>query len=48
MQILEKIFKGDEPMPQLEKDPLMSKEADHAIDLRGFDGYTLKSSSTFI
>jgi coronin-1B/1C/6 len=35
-------------MPQLEKDPLESKEADFAVDLKQLDGYTLKSSGTFV
>ena len=46
--ILEKIITSRDPMPALEKDPLLSKEVDLAMDLRGFDGYTLKSSSTFV
>jgi hypothetical protein len=28
-----------EPMPQLEKDPLLDKEADLATDMRGLSGY---------
>ena len=47
-EIMEKIMSGKEPMPQLEKDPLESKEADVAVDLRQFSGYTLKSQSTYI
>lgn len=36
-----------EPMPQLEKDPLLDKEADLATDMRGLSGY-IKRSKTII
>lgn len=48
MALVTKILDGNEPMPQLEKDPLLTTEADISMDLRGFDGYTLKSTGTFI
>ena len=47
-QILEKILKGEEAMPNLDKDPLLSKDADLVPTLQGIDGYTLKSQSTFL
>lgn len=47
-EIIQKIFTGKEPMPYLEKNPLLEKESDFNIDLRGMDGYTLKSQGTFI
>lgn len=37
-----------EPMPQLEKDPLESKESDYNIGLKQIPGYTLKSQNTFL
>ena len=47
-QIMEKIFNTRGNLPQLEKDPLLSTEADYAVDLKQFDGYTLKSEGTFV
>jgi len=39
---------GQEAMPQLEKNPLDSKDSDLSVDLKQLSGYTLKSSGTFI
>jgi hypothetical protein len=47
-QVLEKIMAGQEAMPQLEKNPLDSKDSDLSVDLKQLSGYTLKSSGTFI
>lgn len=47
-EIIQKIIEGREPMPYLEKDPLLEKESDFNIDLRGMEGYTLKNQGTFI
>lgn len=47
-QVLEKIMAGAEAMPQLEKNPLDSKDSDLSVDLKQLSGYTLKSSATFI
>lgn len=41
-------MEGKEPMPQLEKDPLESKESDFNVNLKQLQGYTLKSQSTFV
>ena len=35
-------------MPHLEKDPLLTKTTDVAVNLQGLDGYTLKSKGTFV
>jgi hypothetical protein len=35
-------------MPNLDKDPLLSKEVDIAVDLKQLDGYTLRSDKTFV
>lgn len=47
-EICQKIISTNEPMPHLEKDPLLNKESDLSVDLRNMQGYTLKSGSTFI
>ena len=43
-QVLQKMVDGA-PMPQLEKDPMLDKEADIATDMRGLSGYTKKSQT---
>lgn len=37
-----------EAMPQLEKDPLETKESDYGVGLKQIPGYTLLSQSTFV
>ena len=46
-QLIEKILKGTS-MPELEKDPLLEKEADYNVDLTKFKGYQLESQGTFL
>lgn len=41
-------MQGQEAMPQLEKNPLDSIEADLSVDLKQLSGYTLKSQGTFL
>lgn len=35
-------------MPELEKDPLLEKQADYNVDLTQFKGYQLESHGTFL
>ena len=43
-QVLKKIVEGQK-MPQLEKDPLLSKEADLATDMRNISGFVQRSKT---
>lgn len=38
---LKQMMESRQPLPHLEKDPLLEKESDVSVDLRGLEGFTL-------
>lgn len=47
-QVLEKMLTDVDDMPNIDKDPLTYQESDLAVDLSQLQGYTLKSTKTFV